>query len=122
MPESSENSSTSSDFTYEIEEGDTVATIAALFGSTVQDILDANRLVATDIIRPGDTLVVPLQDVPEDVLEVAADEDLSRFPSRTTRNSRRAVLKRQRSTLNPVSPDLPIERHSHANKRSSFVG
>ena len=68
----------SSEFTYVIKEGDTIVTIAVLFGSTVQDILDANQLVESDIIRPGDTLVVPLRDVPDDVL--ALDEAESTLP------------------------------------------
>ena len=59
----------SSEFTYTIKDGDTVVSIAILFGSTVQEILAANGLSETDIIRPGDTLVVPLRDIPDDLLE-----------------------------------------------------
>jgi len=59
----------SSEFTYTIKDGDTVISIATLFGSTVQDILAVNGLSENDIIRPGDTLVVPVEDIPDDVLE-----------------------------------------------------
>lgn len=59
----------SSQFTYKVKEGDTIVSIATLFGSTIQDMLEANGLSATDIIRPGDELTVPVRGVPEEVIE-----------------------------------------------------
>ena len=59
----------SSQFTYKVKEGDTIVSIATLFGSTIQDMLEANGLTATDIIRPGDELTVPVRGVPEEVIE-----------------------------------------------------
>ena len=59
-----------SQFSYDVKEGDTIVSISILFGSTIQDILSANGLEATDIIRPGDTLIVPVRDIPDDVLDL----------------------------------------------------
>ncbi len=58
-----------SDFSYVVEDGDTLITIALKFGSTVRDIQTINELAANDIIRPGDELVIPVRGVPEEVLQ-----------------------------------------------------
>jgi LysM repeat protein/predicted nucleic acid-binding Zn ribbon protein len=67
----------SSQFTYKVKVGDTIVTIATLFGSTIQDILEANGMSATDIIRPDDELTVPVRGVPDEVIEgeVTPDSD-----------------------------------------------
>lgn len=53
-------------FEYTVQEGDTVSAIAAKFrdkyGTTTKAILDANKLTATSIIRPGDKLVIPVKE------------------------------------------------------------
>ena len=76
-PDSAPLSPLSSEFTYIVKEGDTIVSISILFGSTIQDILDANSLAATDIIRPGDTLIVPVRNVPDDVLELQETKELA---------------------------------------------
>ncbi len=62
-------------FTYTVDSGDTIISIATLFGSTVQEILQANGLNADDVIRPGDELIVPVRAVPEEVTEATAEQD-----------------------------------------------
>lgn len=57
-----------STFRYAVQQGDTIISIAARFGSTVEDILDANNLTANAIIRPGDELLIPIRQVPQEVL------------------------------------------------------
>ena len=60
-------------FNYTVESGDTIVSIAARFGSTIQDILEANQLTADDVIRPGDELIVPVRQVPDEVVQAAED-------------------------------------------------
>ncbi len=57
-----------STFRYTVQQGDTIISIASRFGSTVEDILDANNLAANAIIRPGDELLIPIRQVPQEVL------------------------------------------------------
>lgn len=63
----------SSQFEYRVQSGDTVVSMAARFGSTVQDILQANNLSNNSVIRPGDVLVVPVRQVPSEVLASTSD-------------------------------------------------
>lgn len=58
-----------SNFEYTVQPGDTIVSIAASFGSTVEEILRANGLVNNDFIRPGDVLLIPVPEVPAEVLE-----------------------------------------------------
>ncbi|MEO1683189.1 MAG: peptidoglycan DD-metalloendopeptidase family protein [Cyanobacteria bacterium J06631_12] len=44
---------------YQIQAGDTLASIASSWGTTTQEIIEANGLVNPDIILTGDTLKVP---------------------------------------------------------------
>lgn len=53
---------------YTVNAGDTVVSIAAQFGSTIEKILSINRLDGNALIRPGDTLRVPVRKIPEEVL------------------------------------------------------
>lgn len=55
-------------FQYSVQPGDTIVSIAARFGSTVEEILVANNLINNDFIRPGDVLLIPVRDVPAEVL------------------------------------------------------
>ena len=70
--ETSLNRTPASRFQYTVQSGDTIVSIAVNFGSTVEDILAVNNLSASDIIRPGDVLVVPLRQTPTEVIESAA--------------------------------------------------
>ncbi|MBU1136816.1 LysM peptidoglycan-binding domain-containing protein [Patescibacteria group bacterium] len=45
--------------TYTVQEGDTISSIAAFFGISLNTLLWANNLKETSIIRPGDQLTVP---------------------------------------------------------------
>ncbi len=58
----------SSVFKYRVQSGDSVVSIAIRFGTQVENILEANRLSATDFIQPGQTLLIPVEQVPSAVL------------------------------------------------------
>ena len=58
-----------SNFTYTVEEGDTLISISLKFGSSVEDIQVANNLAANALIRPGDTLTIPVQGVPPEAMQ-----------------------------------------------------
>lgn len=59
-------------FQYTVRTGDTIISIAVNFGSTVEEILQANNMSENDLIRPGDELIIPLRAAPVEVLESAA--------------------------------------------------
>jgi len=59
-------------FEYEVQPGDTLISIASRFGSTVEEILLANNLANNEFIRPGDLLLIPVPEVPAEVLESSA--------------------------------------------------
>lgn len=59
-------------FEYTVQQGDTIVAIATSFGATVDDILSANNLTANAYIQPGDLLIIPVQQVPAEVLESTA--------------------------------------------------
>lgn len=61
-----------STFNYTVQGGDTVTSIAIQFGTTIDEILTANNLTQSDLLRPGDVLLVPVRNVPEAVLENAS--------------------------------------------------
>ncbi len=56
-------------FTYTVEDGDTLISIALKFGSTVEAIQQANSLAGNALIRPGDALIIPVQGVPPEALQ-----------------------------------------------------
>jgi LysM repeat protein len=56
-------------FEYTVQTGDTVISIASRFGSTVEEILRANNLANNEFILPGDLLLIPVPEVPAEVLE-----------------------------------------------------
>jgi LysM repeat protein len=61
-----------SNFTYTVVEGDTLISIGLKFGSTVADIQSANNLAGNAVIRPGDSLIIPVQGVPPEALQPTA--------------------------------------------------
>ena len=58
-----------SNFTYTVEDGDTLISISLKFGSSVEDIQAANNLAGNALIRPGDTLTIPVQGVPPEAMQ-----------------------------------------------------
>ncbi len=62
-----------STFQYTVQNGDTIVTIASRLGSNVDEILQANGLSESDLIRPGETLNVPVRQVPQEVLASTGD-------------------------------------------------
>lgn len=48
---------------YSVQPGDTISEIAERFGSRMDWILDANKRKATDMLRPGDRLLIPLSNI-----------------------------------------------------------
>jgi LysM repeat protein len=48
-------------FTYIVQQGDTIATIASRYGTTEYDLLCYNQLVPTYLIYPGQSLFIPGQ-------------------------------------------------------------
>ena len=63
-----ESSSVASVFTYEVKPGDTVVSIAIRFGATVEAILAANKMAPNDFIQPNQSLLVPVGELPSEVL------------------------------------------------------
>jgi LysM repeat protein len=78
IPVSSQGSTTSisdtvaSSFEYIVQPGDTVISIASRFGSTVEEILRTNNLANNEFILPGDVLLIPVPEVPAEVLASSA--------------------------------------------------
>ncbi len=68
---------TVTNFSYTVAAGDTIVSIAARFGATIQDILDGNGMAADDVIRPGDDLVIPVRQVPSEVVQAAEDAPIT---------------------------------------------
>ena len=66
-------STVESRFEYIVQPGDTIISIANRFGSTVEEIVVVNSLTANDFIRPGDVLMIPVREVPAEVLASTAD-------------------------------------------------
>jgi LysM repeat protein len=63
-----------SSFEYSVQPGDTIISIASRFGGTVEDIQRTNNLATNDFILPGDVLLIPVPEVPSEVLASSAEE------------------------------------------------
>ncbi len=59
-----------SNFSYTVEEGDTLIAISLKFGSTVDEIQTANELAGNALILPGDQLIIPVRGAPPEALAV----------------------------------------------------
>lgn len=53
---------------YTVQPGDTISGIARLYGSTIQGITDINHIINPNVIYPGQTLLIPVEE--ENMLEV----------------------------------------------------
>ncbi len=62
-----------STFDYTVRQGDTIATIAARLGSSVDDILRANSISDPQLIRPDQTLKIPMRQVPSEVIDSSGE-------------------------------------------------
>lgn len=60
-------------FEYVVQPGDTIVSIASRFGSTIEEILRVNNLANNDFIRPDDVLLIPVTEVPPEVLASSAE-------------------------------------------------
>lgn len=73
VPSEDATSTAATTFPYKVQEGDTVASIASITSSSVNDILIANNLGANGLIRPGQILTIPSQ-LPLEVFENPAPD------------------------------------------------
>lgn len=94
-------------FTYEVKPGDTVVSIAIRFGTTVEAILTANKMLPTDFIQPNQTLLIPVGDLPSEVLEFSDAAGVDSAPSAT--DSQQTVYAAVR-LLGPVDRgEVPVD-------------
>lgn len=68
-------------FRYTVQPGDTIVSIAVRFGATVEGILSANGISASDFIRPEQRLLVPVE-APPNVL--SSSESARNVPGLST--------------------------------------
>ncbi|MBK8049520.1 MAG: LysM peptidoglycan-binding domain-containing protein [Anaerolineales bacterium] len=71
-------------FSYTVEDGDTLISIALKFGSTVEDIQTSNSLAANDLIRPGDLLNIPVRGAPVEALQLRGAPQSTPVPGEDT--------------------------------------
>jgi LysM repeat protein len=69
---------------YVVRSGDTIISIALTFGSSINEILKANNLSSTDLIRPGDLLNVPTHQLPPEVSKSAIQTTTSTVSETTS--------------------------------------
>lgn len=65
-----QSSAAATNFEYIVKSGDTLSTIAITFGTTVEELLSANKLAAGEFLQPGDALRLPLLGAPPEALAV----------------------------------------------------
>jgi LysM repeat protein len=65
-----QSSAAATKFEYIVKSGDTLSTIAITFGTTVDELLSANKLAAGEFLQPGDTLLLPLLGAPPEALAI----------------------------------------------------
>jgi len=99
-----------STFDYTVQEGDTIATIAARLGSSVDDILRANSISDPQLIRPDQTLQIPMRQVPAEVMQssgTGTDGSIAYGAPQITAPATGAVISRSEPVLlRWVSVDL----------------
>jgi LysM repeat protein len=99
-----------STFDYVVQQGDTIATIAARLGSSVDDILRANSISDPELIRPDQTLQIPMRQVPAEVMEssgTGSDGEITYSAPQITAPATGAVIARDQPVLlRWVSVDL----------------
>jgi len=59
-----EPTTTATPYTYEVQSGDNLISIAAEFGTTMDELMDLNDLESADLLRLGQKLIVPGPPVP----------------------------------------------------------
>ena len=47
---------------YTVQAGDTLYSIARLYGSTMQAIIDANNILNPNLIYPGSVILIPVEE------------------------------------------------------------
>lgn len=65
-----QSSAAATNFEYIVKSGDTLSTIAITFGTTVDELLSANKLAVGEFLQPGDALRLPLLGAPPEALAV----------------------------------------------------
>lgn len=98
---------------YTVQSGDTIVSIARTFGSTEAEIVAANGLQDDDLIRAGDSLVVPISTLPQEAIASSVlssiDESVQRTyvkPQLTGPASEAAVPRTESVLLRWVSVDV----------------
>ncbi|HSJ34230.1 MAG TPA: LysM peptidoglycan-binding domain-containing M23 family metallopeptidase [Acidimicrobiia bacterium] len=88
---------------YEVRPGDTLTAIAANHGVTVKAILEANDIVNPDLIRAGQSIVIPGKDgEPPKVHVVAAGETLAEIAARYGSNAAAVAATNELSNPNLI--------------------
>ena len=106
--------------TYSVSAGDTLRRIAARFGVSVPDLLDANSLPIDSVIRPGQRLTIPSGAVGGPTTGSSGStqaavvsgspresEPQSRSRQVMSKPSRRATSSRQRMAAGTTSQPMP---------------
>jgi LysM repeat protein len=68
-------------FSYDVQQGDTIVSIAIRFGAQIESILSANNLRASDFIQPGQRLRIPVEQVPTAV--ITSSDQVRGLPANT---------------------------------------
>lgn len=68
-------------FAYDVQQGDTIVSIAIRFGAQIESILNANNLRSSDFIQPGQRLRIPVDQVPTAV--ITSSDQVRGLPANT---------------------------------------
>lgn len=111
VPVSSSDGSntTSGELSYTVQDNDTIFTIAGKLGSTAEEILAANNLAQTDIIRPGQVLRIPIRQAPAEVFAPSgADSGSASNPDAQLSAGDTSIRAAPNLTGPPVEATIPI--------------